>query len=56
MTPSSPSLAQTSARICADYGQGALSLQVETAGKFAVLLVSLPLIRQLLSIIAGLLS
>ncbi|MEA4911621.1 MAG: SpoIIIAC/SpoIIIAD family protein [Oscillospiraceae bacterium] len=49
-------LAQTSAHICADYGQNALSGQIETAGKFAVLLVSLPLVRQLLCVITGLLA
>ncbi len=49
-------LTQTGARVCADYGQSALALQLETAGKFAVLIVSLPLIRRLLEILSGLLG
>ncbi|MEA5051321.1 MAG: stage III sporulation AC/AD family protein [Oscillospiraceae bacterium] len=49
-------LTQASARICADYGQSALSAQLETAGKLAVLVVSLPLVRELLRAVAALLQ
>ncbi len=41
---------------CRDMGETAIAAKVETAGKLAVLLVSLPLFQQVLEIVRGLME
>lgn len=41
---------QITADVCKDYGQGALAGIITLAGRFAILLLSLPLFRELLSV------
>lgn len=43
-------ISQLAADTCCDAGQAAIASKVETAGKVAVLIVSLPLFRELLNI------
>ena len=49
-------LTQTGADACKDSGEGAIGTKVEFLGKLAVLMISLPLFSQLLSIVTMLLD
>ncbi|MGI6403945.1 MAG: SpoIIIAC/SpoIIIAD family protein [Oscillospiraceae bacterium] len=48
-------LTQIACDACKDAGEGAIGAKVELAGKVAVLVVSLPLFAQVLTIVRGLL-
>ena len=47
---------QLAARVCVDYGQGSIASTIETAGKAAVVVLSLKMIEELLKIITGLIN
>ena len=49
-------LTQIASDTCRDAGESAIASKVEMAGKIAVLLISLPLFRQILSVGAQLIS
>ena len=49
-------VAQLAARVCVDYGQGSIASTIETAGTAAVVVLSLPMIEELLKIITGLIN
>lgn len=49
-------LTQVACDTCRDAGESAISAKVEMAGKLAVLAVSLPLFRQVLSIVGALIA
>ncbi len=49
-------LVQTAAELCRDAGVNALAAKVELAGKVTVLLLCLPLLRQLLELVSGLIG
>ena len=48
--------AQFTAELCRDAGEGALASRLELAGRAEILLLALPLIRELLALAAGLLG
>lgn len=43
-------IGQVMADVCADYGQSSLSNAIALAGRFAIVIISLPLFKELLSI------
>ncbi|MEG2371890.1 MAG: stage III sporulation AC/AD family protein [Hydrogenoanaerobacterium sp.] len=49
-------MTQIACDTCKDAGQSAISTKVEIAGKLAVLVISLPLFKALMDIVAALLS
>ncbi|MEF9852491.1 MAG: SpoIIIAC/SpoIIIAD family protein [Hydrogenoanaerobacterium sp.] len=49
-------ITQIACDTCKDAGQSAISTKVEIAGKLAVLVISLPLFKALMDIVAALLS
>ena len=49
-------LTQTASDVCRDSGESSLATKVELAGKTAILLLCLPLFRELLSIAIGLME
>lgn len=49
-------ITQLAADVCRDSGAGSIATKVETAGKIAVLLQSLPLFKQILEVAKNLIS
>ena len=49
-------LTETSAAVCRDSGEAGLATWVETAGKLEILLLSFPLIRTVMDMVAALLG
>jgi stage III sporulation protein AD len=47
---------QIMADVCNDYGQASLAGVISVAGRFAIVIISLPLFRELLSIAVGLVN
>lgn len=47
-------ITQIAAESCRDSGEGAIAAKIEFAGKTAVLLISVPMIRGILTIVRGL--
>ncbi len=45
---------QIGSRVCFDYGNSAAAASLETAGKIAVIVVSLPILNELLNIVSEL--
>jgi stage III sporulation protein AD len=48
--------AQFTAELCRDAGEGALASRLELAGRAEILLLALPLIRELTALAAGMLG
>ncbi len=43
-------IAQFAAELCADFGQSSLAGKIELAGKISILILSLPIIKQIISL------